>query len=146
SPVLAFRHTISTVPLPFKSPVPAISHCVVVLPGNPTEETVKPFISHTATWPLVVFRQIRSALPSAFTSPMAAIFQSEEITEVNPEAKIFEPLKNQRATAPDVVSRQTRSAMPSPFTSEEIRVGASAVFKYTAVVPPRICGITRSGR
>src|SRR5438552_5800972 len=70
-PLVGFRHRMSDLPSPLKSPTPSTIQGDM-LPKPTLLTTAPPFISHRATLPLVGFRHRMSDLPSPLKSPTAA--------------------------------------------------------------------------
>src|SRR6266542_6438350 len=119
APEVVFRHRISALPSPLKSPTSAITQLVGMAGSSKKFVTVSPSMSHSSTAPEEVFRHRMSALPSPLKSPTLAIVQvGPAMPTLTPGVLVtVPPFMNQMDTAPEVVFRQRRSALPSPLKS-----------------------------
>src|SRR6266567_2240108 len=114
-PVDAWRHRMSALPSPLKSPTPAIDQSVPV-PMVLAETTLVPFINHIMTVPVDAWRHRMSALPSPLKSPTPAMDQSVPAPMVLAEITLV-PFINHIVTAPLDAWRHRMSDLPSALKS-----------------------------
>ena len=124
---LLFRHRMSDLPSPLKSPKPAIFQDASGAAGLPPNVTVwleaiwDPFIVQSTRLPLLL-RHKTSDLPSPLKSPSPAIFQDASGAAADAPSptfvldKICEPFIVQSISVP-LVFRHRRSAFPFPLKS-----------------------------